>query len=148
MTATYSLLWWLSLLFGVAFLAFIAWRYVSALRARPLFAKDDIIYQERFASGASQRNILTQFGGARNCLRLVVTHDLLWITSWFPFSLLAVVYDLEHVVPLRSIKSASRIRKFGIESLNLTFADKSGTIREVRLVPRDFDRFVRALRIE
>lgn len=67
----------------------------------PMFRKEEIVYQEFFASGASRKNILTKLGGARNCLRLLVTRDFLWVTSWFPFSIIAPVYDLEHIVPLR-----------------------------------------------
>ncbi len=66
-----------------------------------MFRKEEIVYQEFFASGASRKNILTKLGGARNCLRLLVTRDFLWVTSWFPFSIIAPVYDLEHIVPLR-----------------------------------------------
>ncbi|MGC3971416.1 MAG: hypothetical protein QM775_29975 [Pirellulales bacterium] len=148
MIAPFGPLWWLSILPGVAILAFLVWRYVVALRAAPAFTKDRVVYQEFFASGASQKNILTKLGGARNCLRLVVTHEFLWITSWFPLSLIAVIYDLEHVVPLQNIQSAERVRTFGFESLSLKFTDARGTLREVRLFPRDLDKFVRALRVE
>ena len=94
---------WLSLLPSLAFFGYIIQRYVVALRTRPNLAKEDIVYEERFASGASMKNILTKLGGAQYCLRLVVTRDLLWVTSWFPFSVIAAVYDLVHIIPLQSI---------------------------------------------
>jgi hypothetical protein len=79
------------------------WRYVRSIQMRPSFTQADVVFQEWFASGCSQKNIITKIGGARNCLRLVVTGSFLWVTSWFPFSLIAPLYDMEHVIPLRSI---------------------------------------------
>src|SRR5689334_22155040 len=88
-----DVLFWLSLLPALVFFGYIIERNIAAFRTRPKLAKEDIVFQEFFASGASQKNILTKLGGGRNCLRLVVTRDLLWVTSWFPFSLIAPIYD-------------------------------------------------------
>jgi hypothetical protein len=68
-------------------IGYIVWLYVRALRMKPRFEPSDIVFQERFASGCSQKNILTKLGGARNCLRLVVTRSFLWVNlmvSFFP----------------------------------------------------------------
>ena len=136
---------WLSLLPSLAFFGYIIQRCVVALRTRPNLAKEDIVYEERFASGASLKNILTKLGGARNCLRLVVTRDLLWVTSWFPFSVIAAVYDLVHVIPLQRISSVQTTRILGFESLILSYTDRAGRSHSLRLIPRNPARFLNAL---
>ena len=151
MTSTaepHSFIWWLDWLPLAALLGFVIWRYAVAVRNRPTFKKEEIIYQEFTASGASRRNILKKIGGARNCLRLVVARDFLWVTSWFPFSLLAPVYDLEHVIALRDIESVERDRFFISESLILNFVDRSGRKHSLRLYPKNRDRFLAALGIQ
>jgi hypothetical protein len=138
-------LFWLSLLPTPIFIGYIVRRYVAALHTQPKITKEDIVYQERFASGASQKNILTKIGGARNCLRLVVTRDLLWVTSWFPFTVLAAAYDLVHVIPLRSIIAVRPERYFGTDTLLLSYTDGSGRSHSLRLAPKNAERFLRAI---
>lgn len=135
----------LGLLPSVVFIAYILQRHVVTFRTRPNIAKRDIVYQEYFASGCSQKNILTKLGGARNCLRLVVTRDLLWVTSWFPFSLIAPIYDGVHVIPLPSISSVQPSRFFGSDSLLLSYTDKSGRSHTLRLVPKNREGFLTAI---
>jgi hypothetical protein len=142
----HNVLFWLSLLPGVVFLGYIIHRHVVTFRTRPNIAKEDIVYQEYFASGASQKNVLTKLGGARNCLRLVVTRDLLWVTSWFPFSLVAPIYDGVHVIPLPAISSIESARFFGSNSLLLSYNDSSGRSHTLRLIPRNQERFLAAIR--
>ncbi len=113
----------------------------------PSINSADIIYQEWFASGHSRKNILTRLGGARNCLRLVVTKDLLWITSWFPFSLITAFYDLEHVVRRDQILSVSRSRGFLMSSVVLIFRDSFGSQHSLRLYPWRQAEFLRSLEV-
>ena len=148
MTDYHSIVFWLSLLPAVVFFGYIIQRHVVAFRTRPNIAKEDIIYQEYFASGASQKNILTKLGGARNCLRLVVTRDLLWVTSWFPFSLIAPIYDGVHVIPLPSISSVQPARFFGSDSLLLSYSDVSGRSHSLRLIPKNRERFLTAIQFK
>ena len=142
-----QILYWLSFLPSLVFLGYIIERNVAARRMRPHLAKDEIIYQENFASGCSQKNFLTKIGGASNCLRLIVTRDLLWITSWFPFSLLGPIYDLEHVIPLRRINSVQPTRVFSVDCLLLSFTDETGVSHSVKISPKNRERFVRALQL-
>ena len=145
MSDSNNIVFWLSLLPSVVFFGYIIQRYVVALRSRPNIAKEDIVYQERFASGASQKNVLTKLGGARNCLRLVVTREVLWVTSCFPFSVIAAVYDLVHVIPLRRISSVQPARYFGSDSLLLSYSDVSGRSHSMRLIPKNRERFLTAI---
>jgi hypothetical protein len=111
----------------------------------PSIEASDIIYQEWFASGHSWKNTLTRLGGARNCLRLVVTKDLLWVTSWFPFSLFMGFYDLEHVVPRGQVISIRRSQGFLKSSVILTFQDADGAEHTLSLYPRRQAEFLRSL---
>jgi hypothetical protein len=103
------------------------------------------VYQERYASGCSQKNVLTKIGGARNCLRLVVSRSFLLVTSWFPFSLITPFYDLEHVIPLDSIAS---IRRSTWSGFLLTYRDSKGATHTLRLVPKKPDDFIRSLAVK
>jgi hypothetical protein len=134
-------------LLSAAVFAFLVWRSLAARRNRPKIAKADIVYQENFASGVSQKNALTQVGGANNCLRLVVTKEILWVTSWFPFSLLTGIYDLEHVVPIRHIVSVQTLASSPRAGLLLSYADDRGANHSLKLYPKNRDAFLRALSV-
>jgi hypothetical protein len=129
----------------VAMAIYIVWRYVQSIRRQPNLTKDEIIFEERFASGCSQKNLLTTMGGARNCLRLIITKQYLWVTSWFPFSLLAPFYDLEHLIPLRSIQSVRPDRFHGSQTFLLTFTTADGRSHCLRLAPRNPEKFAQSL---
>ena len=140
-----EVLFWLRMVPTVLSGGYLLQRYVTAFLHRPRFRRDQVIYQEYFASGSSQRNFLTRLGGASRCLRLVVTDQVLWVTSWFPFSLIAAAYDLEHVVPLGRIRSVQGKQSFGVPSLLLTFTDDQGSERSLRLAPKNQTKFLAAL---
>jgi len=74
-----------------------------------------------------------------------VTRDLLWVTTWFPFSLIAPIYDGVHVIPLHSISSVQRSRFFGSDSLLVSYIDVSGKSHMLRLLPKNQKRFLEAL---
>ena len=106
------------------------------------------MFQEKFASGCSQKNIMTKLGGARHCLRIVVTRSVLWVTSWFPFSIFTRFYDLEHVIPLDAIVSVRRSTVLGRATLLLTFRDAEGKERILRLRPRHPEAFIQSLGVK
>ena len=141
----HNALFWVQVVPMVLLLGYMLQRYLLGLATRPEFNKQDVVYQEYFASGSSYKNFLTKLGGANNCLRLVVTNKVLWITSWFPFSLLAALYDLEHVVPLNKIVSLETSSSFGKQGFLLTFSNQQGNTRVLRLRPKRMEEFVQAL---
>lgn len=130
---------------SVLFFAYCIWVFIRARKLRPQFKQVEVVYQERFASGSSQKNILTKLGGARNCLRLVITRNFLLVTSWFPFSLITPIYDLEHVIPLGSIVSIRRSNFLGVSSFLLTYRGVEGLQHTLRLRPKNPDIFIRSL---
>src|SRR2546422_10074370 len=137
--------YWISYPLFVLMCAYIIYKYFLAVRNRPRIQKNDILYQEWFASGWSTKNILTQLGGGKNCTRLVITKDLLWVTSWFPFSLFAAAYDLEHVIPLDWITEIEQKRSFMWKGIRLTYVDANGAAHSLKLVPRNEESFLRAI---
>jgi hypothetical protein len=143
-----STLRWLGIVASFSFAVYLLWLFVRAQRMRPRFEPADVVFQERFASGCSQKNLITKLGGARHCLRLVVTRSVLWVTSWFPFSLFTSFYDLEHVIPLDAIVSVRRSSVLGRATLLLTFRDAEGNERTLRLLPQRPEAFIQSLGVK
>ena len=138
----------LDIVANAAFFGLLAWLFIRARRMKPRFEKSDVVYQERYASGCSQKNILTKLGGARNCLRLVVTRSFLWVTTWFPFSLITPLYDLEHVIPIDAILSVRRSSDFGMSGILITYRDATGDEHTLKLRPKQPDAFIRSLGVK
>ena len=146
-----SLAWPMKMLW-VAYLALTAWMlaktviaFLRAMKGRPRFEKSDVVYSDWRASGASQKNIITRLGGGRNCVRLVVTRDFLWVTSYFSFLLISPFYDMEHVIPLRAITVVERKKSFLMKSLLLTYRDAQGIDHTLRLMPKREPEFLAAI---
>ena len=138
---------WISFSLFLIMLAYMVFKYVLAQLNRPLIQKSDIVFQEWFASGCSTKNLFTRFGGAHNCLRLVVTKELLWVTGWFPFSLLTGFYDLEQLIPLNRIVSLEANQGWLSNVVIVSYLDDTGSRRSLRLIPKNATGFVGALRI-
>ena len=137
----------IQLLVAAIFLGYMIQRYIAGIINKPKLNKRDIVYQEYFASGNSCKNFLTRLGGASRCLRLVVTKELLWVTSWFPFSIFAALYDLEHVIPLQKILSVEGKQSAMGQSLLLTYTDNQSRNHSLQLRPKNPEEFVEALRV-
>ncbi len=132
------------ILWGVSLLWFFR-KYRTATAERVSIKKEDVLYKESFASGHSNANFFTKMGGASNCLRLIVTKDLLRVTSWFPFSLFTPALDLEHTIQLKQILPSEQGSFLGMKSLLLRFPDRNGLEHELVIYPKDFDGFLRAI---
>ena len=142
----YEVYLWVSIALSVVGGAYLAYKYYLAVSNRPPIQKSEILFQEWFASGCSMKNILTQLGGASGVLRLVVTKDLLWVTAWFPFSLIAPFYDMEHVIPRGRITNIERKQGSKSREIRLTYADDKGKSHSLKLIPKDPEGFLQALR--
>ena len=73
---------------------------------------------------------------------------LLWVTLWFPFSLFAPIYDLEHVIPLDAIMSVRRSHFLGRRTFLLSYRDSAGGTHTLRLIPRQPDEFIQRLGVK
>jgi len=106
---------------------------------------ETILYKEWFASGHSRKNIFTQLGGARGCLKLVVTNAFLHVSILFPFSLGAGLFDLNHTIPRSRIVSVRRTRYFFRTAIIVTFRDAAELEGTLCLHPRRPDAFLESL---
>jgi hypothetical protein len=135
-------------------IAWVAGVFVLSVMYRKLSGKglfaivpDQSVFVERRTSGRSLRNLLTQIGGARGCLLVAVTKDILLVRPHFPFTLffLPEVYGLDLTVPRRAISQVEqRSGMFG-RSIVIEFENASGRIEKIALSLRDADGFIAAL---
>jgi hypothetical protein len=139
---------WLGTLPFLFMCAYVISKFISALQNRPRILKNEIKYQEWFASGCSKKNILTQLGGGRNCVRLVVTQELLWVTTCFPFLIIAPAYDMEHVIPLHRITNITTKQVFKTTIIELTFIGKNDQPRTLVLIPKYAQSFIQIIKLE
>ncbi len=105
--------------------------------------KSNVLYLEKTASGYSHLNLLTKLGGSRNCLKVQLTKDYLLICSWFPFSLIAPLFDGVHIIPVGSIVSLTHRKGFltGNE-YRLSFKmDSSDQLSTFSIYPKKAERF-------
>lgn len=116
-------------------------------RKRGLFpdGPENVAYEEKYASGRSLKNWYSKLGGARNCLRLVITDKELWITPIFPFSALSEMYDLDHRILLSSVKNVSTVSGLFTKSVLISYNDSVGANHQVEVTPKHFDNFVSCL---
>ena len=136
---------WFSYTVSASFLVYLVYQSILAQKRKPAIVKADIVYQEWFASGHSEASFLTRVGGARNCLRLIVTSKYLMVTSWFPFSLFSAFYDLEHVIPLKAITQVEQKRISGEDHFLLSCQEGQSRNRKISLTPRKRERFLAAI---
>ena len=129
-------------------IANIAWRFYRRRQRGISFPPLNSVrarFHEGMASGNSDKNLFSRLGGARNCLRVTVTDDEVWVHSFFPFYLITES-DLEHRIPHDAITSAQVANtSFGRRVL-LDFALPDGGSRRLSLALRNPDGFLAALK--
>lgn len=141
---------WLIFLFLAAVLLAtlsILWRVVALVirgRVFPKTAREDILFQERFASGRFLDGPWLRRANANNCLKITVTHSELWIRSCWPFRFLDQVTGLEHRIPLARLVVAADARS-SRDRIQLEFADEAGDQRRFELRLRQSRGFLDAL---
>ena len=118
-------------------------------RGKPLFSRkpSDAVFFEANGSGHSNRNLLTKLGGARNCLSVAVTKEAVLTQSQFPSSLMFLpeVYDLEHKIQRRHLRSVTPKKLLFGRSVELEFTTLEGESRSIELCLRGLDRFLEVL---
>ncbi len=137
--------------FAAFFLFALVWNVVGIaflLRRRskkgpkfPPLETVNVVFRERFASGASHLSWITRLGGASNCLSVILTDSELWITTFFPFTAFAGYYDLEHRVSTQSLTQVLQNRK----SVTIEFSMPDGAQRRIVLRLRSAPEFMAAL---
>ena len=108
----------------------------------------DVLFTERWASGASHKNLLTKLGAASNCLSVTLSRNSLIIRPMFPFNLMFFpeVYDLEHVIPRSAIKNIETNGPEGSRSILLEF-ESHGVRKRFELALRNRKEFLGAIKL-
>jgi hypothetical protein len=118
-------------------------------RGKPLFSRKppDALFFESSGSGHSNRNFFTKLGGAHSCLSVAVTNEAVLTQPCFPFSLMFLpeVYDLEHKIQRRHLRSVTPKKLLFGRSVELEFTTLEGESRSIELCLRGLDRFLEAL---
>jgi hypothetical protein len=119
-------------------------------KQRPLLVDvaSDALFTESWASGRSNKNFITQLGGARNCLHVMVTRTDIEIRPHFPFVLffLPEIFGLELIIPRTQIESIIRVSGLFLRGgVRVTYKIPNAKSRSVSLYLRDADDFVATL---
>ena len=139
----------LAVLFPLAWIA--AWIGASIVYRRrsgkPVFprAPDGAVFVEAWCSGRSLGNVLTRFGGARNCLLVSVADGALTIAFMFPFNLMFMpdAFGFQVTAPLADV-TVERV-KDGVLGKRIILAIRGPRLRRVELWLKDRDGFRAAL---
>ena len=107
--------------------------------------KEDIVFEERTASGRSLKSWYTSMGGAQNCLVVTVTGAKLLVRPFFPFTLMFLpeIFDLEHERGLKDLESVKKEKDFLRDKVLISF-QASGIHKTIELRLRDADAFIQA----
>lgn len=125
-----------------------AWHYWKRKDRKNIFSyleNSQIKYQEKTASGRSLKNWKTRYGGAENCLRVVVTNSELLIAPIFPFSIFSDIYDLEHKIDKDKISNIEEGKILWRKSLIIDYVDDAGLTHRIQIEPKRVDEFRSAL---
>ena len=135
-------------LFGLAWLTVnLAWRFYRHRQrgvSFPPLSSGQARFHEGAASGNSDKNLFSRFGGASRCLRVTVTDDEIWIRGPFPFNLITES-DLEHRIARDAVISAQLVQSTISRRVLLDFRLPDSSKRRLSLVLRDPDGFLTAL---
>ena len=122
-------------------MGFLLWKRKRRGLVLPQRSDPDVVFSETFASGSSHKSWVTRWGGAANCLTVIVTRSHLAITTFFPFSAFDGVYDLEHLIPLSDLTNL--VPKGRVTEIEFRRSD--GTRGKLSLRLRNTEAFLRAL---
>ena len=124
--------------------SYFLYAYIKRMRNHPFPERKlgGFVFQEKRASGNSDTDFKSRYGGASNCLTVTVTHDELLL--WTPDVMAAVSerIDLECRVALADIESVNQRPKRVVE-VRHRLAD--GSLRTLTLQLKGVDHFVKAL---
>lgn len=134
-------------LWVVAWSTYFAWRRHQHGPTHPPFSEYDVLFDERFASGFSRKNLFTRCFGAHNSLVVRVLHDALLIEPIVYYKWLMPVgfNDLEHYVQRTDIISVNAGSVVGHETVQIQFHANDGQRRTIELVLRNPQEFKAAL---
>ena len=111
------------------------------------FGVPNAVYQDRFASGHSNRTSFAKLGGARNCLVVAVAAGRLIVRPLFPFNLMFIpeFYCLEFDVPTEQLLKVSARNLMLRDAIEIEVRSDDGTIGVLTLYIRNSDKFLDAV---
>jgi hypothetical protein len=133
----------------LALMLYRMWHGAQVLKARGRAVRPtlppDALFGESGASGYSERNLITRFGGASRVLLVWVTKRELVVEAIFPFNVFMYEnpYDVEHRVPIDALTS---VEAAGRNAVRISFDDASRESHILRLFLKQPDSFVSVLR--
>jgi hypothetical protein len=136
------------LMIGILIIAVRMFMGVKILRAqgrsiRPALPAD-ALFGETGASGHSEATFVTRHAGASRCLLVSVTKREFVVATMFPFNVYMYnnPLDLEHRVPIGSIRNVWQADE---KSVRVSFVDPAQKAHTLRLVLKDPAKFLGAL---
>ena len=109
-------------------------------------ASASALYSDSFCSGRSLKSFLTRYGGARNCLKVVVTRDDLFVLAPIRFLVyFTEKFDLEHSIAKKSITQFTTFYVMRLPGYRVTYVSQSGEVRTIELWPRRSKDFEQAM---
>jgi len=123
------------------FFAYFVLLYIFSVKLIPGYNKNELLYSENSASGYSHCHIFTKLGGGWGCVRLRLTRDLLIVSSWFPFSLLAPVFDMVHIIPYSAIKELNSKNILWKKGITITYRDNYQESVIFTVFPKNLNKF-------
>lgn len=113
----------------------------KVLKIFPPTSSKEFIYSDYFASGYSAKSLITKLGGASKLLHIIVTKNEVWIKSFTILAWIASEYDLLHKIEKSNITDI-RVDKTGIK---LDFKDSKGNDKQIIIITRDKEAFLKAI---
>ena len=137
----HSIIFTLSVFWVILGFGFLLWRRKLKGMKIPKTNDEGVMFYERFVSGYSHRSWVTRIGGAANCLTVIVTESDFVVTTFFPFTAIAGIYDLEHSVSISEIIDTERNSK----EIEIQFKRTDQSVCKLTLRFKDSDGFEDAL---
>ena len=145
----FKLLLWVAVVGNALVILVYKFRRAPQGKQRAAIHEHDIRFSEKWVSGASQKNVLTKLGGARNCLAVVLSNKALIVRPMFPFNLpyFSEVYDFEHYIPRNEIRCIRPDESEGKGRVVIEYGSENGE-KQIELVLRKKQEFLRAVGID
>ena len=124
-----------------------AWRWRNHRRHGITFPPREsvvVLFEEGMATGNSDKSWMSRWSIARQCLRVTVTQEEVWIRAMFPLNLISEA-DVEHRVPRKQITSATLANPFAKNKVGIVFIASDGRERRLALVLKNPNEFLVAL---
>lgn len=132
-----------------AWLLFDRWRVGKRVPKPPPISQSEILFQENFLTGATDRNFITRLSAGGNCITIIITFNGVLIRLMAPFrwATSSSIGDMPHYFSISQIRQIKPRRHYpGSKGYEIEYEDHHGKVRWVWLKIRKPDQFLKALR--